>query len=614
MINLDETLVDHNGQRLGVLPNIGEVINKKYKIISQIARGGMGIIYGAEDIKDHKKVVIKMLSLASSSSVVLKRFEREFKICSHLLHPNIVATYDSGFYNSFPYMVMDYIQGKNIDLYVKEHDPAYGKNQTRNYNLCVKLIIQIAYALEYVHKQKIYHRDIKPSNILVCDTGKPILIDFGIAKFSNSQSLALTKNTEVIGTCVYMAPEQAERKNVQFDNRSDIYSLGVVLYELVTERQIFSGSFLKILNQILYTEPIPPSKIKSDVPKELEKIIMHAIEKDREYRYQSAQEFAEALEQYLSHNFSIHSKKYTKQIKQKISEQKRVNKNIVRTKIIYAISIILCIGIGLLIGIFLENNHINNNNNTEIKNATNIATARGSNNITKMNSQTNIDNRGKKIKKNSQTKKNTTKTEKKLSQHNKLHHNAKTTKKNNSQYKTEQHNTKVMTNLEKIIVATEKGDKDAQYLLATMYERGKDVERNPQKALFYYEKAANQEHIDAQYKLATMYNQGIGVEKNQNKACFYYEKAAKQGHIQAQYLLASAYIYGSGVNIDLIKARYWYEKAAIQGHEVSQYMLGFFYEKGSGVKKDLEKARYWYEKAANQGHQKAKEEVRRLSQ
>ena len=594
-INFDETLVENNGfhldilsnigvenngSHLGILPHIGEVINNRYEIVRQIARGGMGVIYEAQDQKNNKKVAFKILSLSTTSPIAMKRFEREFKICSHLLHPNIIETYDSGLYNSSPYMVMDYIQGKPIDTYIKEHDPAYGTPNKRNYNLCVKLIAQIAHALEYVHKQKIYHRDVKPSNILVCDDGKPVLIDFGIAKFQHSQSLALTRETEVIGTCIYMPPEQAEGKNIQFDNRSDIYSLGVVLYELVTEKQIFTGSFLQIINKILSSEPIAPTEIRSDIPKALEKIIMHAIEKDRDYRYQTAQEFADALEEYLYHKFSSTSKDYKKQQKREFLEkkiQKTNQKKTTRKKILKNGFTILKNFIFIIAIIILCKNFFTDSNNPTTQSQAHV------------NIQQEETLQSKQAPKEEEI-------NKEIEQ-----------KKENNLYNSVSQKQKKLLKEEEINKEIEQKKENNLHNLSNQQKKEKKNHQNLAKKQDPY-KINKKEDAQNLYNEAKKYEEGIGVEKNLSKAIFYYEKAAKQGYIDAQYKLGSIYISKK----DLLKAFYWFEKAAKQGHSISQYMVGFFYERGASIEKDLEKARYWYEQAAKQGNMKAREELRRL--
>ena len=288
--------------------NIGMILDGKYEIRREIARGGMGIVYEAYHKLLNKNVAIKIILSDDINTLQLKRFQKEIEACANLIHPNIIHINDSGIYENIPYIVMDYIDGVDICQYVEQHDENYGQQKLHNaglgikrdWKLCAKLIYETALALEYIHKQNMLHRDIKPSNILVRSDGTPIIIDFGITKFHSEKYTCLTTSGELLGTLQYMPIEHAQGKQDKIDARSDIYSLGLVLYELLTGEMAYSGeNSMEICYNVISYYPPFPRKINPQIPKALEKITMHAIEKQKEKRYSTAQEFADALKKYL---------------------------------------------------------------------------------------------------------------------------------------------------------------------------------------------------------------------------------------------------------------------------------------------------------------------------
>ena len=546
---MEDTLVDRGEINLSALPHIGEVVDEKYQIIREIARGGMGVVYEALDIVLNVKVAFKILQFQEASPIAIKRFEREIKACSQLLHPNIVKVYTGGIYRKSPYMIMDYIDGVPITKYIKEHDPAYGTSGKRNYNLCVKLIEQIANALEYIHQKNIYHRDIKPSNILVKKDGTPMLIDFGIVKFQQNQSQSLTKTNEIIGTCSYMSPEQVGGKQASLDHRSDIYSLGVVLYELLTEQNAFTGSMLQILNAIVTMYPPLPTKLRNDIPKALEEIVMTAIEKDRKYRYQTAQEFADALEEYRTNKPKI------KSIHSKISSYRNSKNNVIFLQIgnlsqkeSFLVMLIIILSISICLVFFLKQDKLSNTIEKSIA----------------------ILNK-----------------EPQQQQENKPNNTTKNYNTNHSQ-KTQQQKT---------------FNTEQMFSLAWKYYQ----EKKFKEALELFIKLGEQGHAESQFTIGTMYVEAKGTDRNIPIACEWYTKAANQGNFKAQWNLACTYYVGDkGVEKDIQKAIYWNQKAAKQGYAKAQYQLGILYYHGQGVKQDIEKAVYWFEKAGDQKFHEAK--------
>ncbi|HNZ66994.1 MAG TPA: serine/threonine-protein kinase, partial [Planctomycetota bacterium] len=255
---------------------------RHYEIKHEISRGGMGVVYLAEDTKLARNVAIKVI-LNTKQTIFYKRFQREAMMYASLSHPNIVKIYDFGMYQNKPYIIMEYIQGKPILQYIESL-------QHGNYREHANLISQIAQAIHYIHQKNIIHRDIKSDNILVKEDGTPVLIDFGIAKdFSKEKNQAkLTQTGSLIGSINIMSPEQALGKKV--DYRTDIYSLGTVLYQLCTGQYPFDMSdAYSTLCAITTDQPITPSTIKPDISESLDQIILRCLEKKPENRYKTAQ-------------------------------------------------------------------------------------------------------------------------------------------------------------------------------------------------------------------------------------------------------------------------------------------------------------------------------------
>lgn len=278
---------------------IGQTVSH-YRILGKLGAGGMGVVYAAEDIKLGRRVAIKFLS--SLDHHYRARFLREARAASSLSHPNIAAVHDYGeTAEGQPYIVMELIKGETLSELLQEGTLSFGR--------AVEIVGSIAEALSEAHHQGIVHRDIKPSNVIIDERGKVKVLDFGLVKhvkhLSEAESSAADPDAEtlfstrtssdvVVGTPIYLSPEQATGKPV--DGRSDLFSLGALLYECLTGRSAFSGSsVLDIGAQIIHFDPPPPSKINPAVPAELERITMKALEKRVEARYQSADEMLRDL-------------------------------------------------------------------------------------------------------------------------------------------------------------------------------------------------------------------------------------------------------------------------------------------------------------------------------
>ncbi|MEM7345631.1 MAG: protein kinase [Chloroflexota bacterium] len=264
----------------------------QYQIKEQIGAGGMATVFKAfqESINRHVAVKILPIHFANDPNFV-KRFTQEAQAIAALEHPHIVPVYDFGTSNDLTYMAMRYVEGGTLSdlMGTKLSDERI-----------VELISSVAKALDYAHSQGVVHRDIKPSNVLIGNHGEALLSDFGIAKMmgGNEGGTQLTGTGSILGTPDYMAPEQASGNQV--DGRSDIYSLGVVLYELLTGHPPYQAKTPLAVVMMHINEPLPPPRqINPDIPEPLEQVVIKAMAKDPEKRYQTANEMAAALQDAL---------------------------------------------------------------------------------------------------------------------------------------------------------------------------------------------------------------------------------------------------------------------------------------------------------------------------
>ncbi|MGA8149978.1 MAG: protein kinase [Terriglobales bacterium] len=267
---------------------VGETVSH-YRILGKIGGGGMGVVYEAEDLRLGRHVAIKFVpdSLLGDRKSI-DRFEREAKAASRLSHPNVCTIHEIDDNNGHPFIVMEKLEGESLKQ--RMHGSAMELEPL------LEIGIQVGEALQALHAKGIIHRDIKPANIFITQSGQVKVLDFGLAKFSRDAVAAaeelpyedsLTAVGVVPGTAVYMAPEQARGEDL--DPRSDIFSFGVVLYEMATGKKPFRGTnVVTTLDAMLHQKPVPPSSLNPGLPGELEGVIGKAMEKDRGKRYQTA--------------------------------------------------------------------------------------------------------------------------------------------------------------------------------------------------------------------------------------------------------------------------------------------------------------------------------------
>lgn len=274
-------------------PILGKIVSH-YQILEKLGRGGMGVVYLARDVRLDRDVAVKFLPPDSPiDEAARRRFRKEAMALAKLNHPNIAVVYDVGEENGTEYLVMEYVPGQSLAQRLRA-----GPLSLRE---ALSLGEEVATALQEAHERGIIHRDLKPANILVTPKGHAKVLDFGVAKLlsltdrEKAQSSFETRG--IVGTPAYMSPEQAEGRPV--DSRTDLWSLGAVLYELLAGQPAFGGSALGVLRAIAKEKPKPVRELRRDAPEEAEQIVSHALEKDATRRYQSAAEMARDLSRVL---------------------------------------------------------------------------------------------------------------------------------------------------------------------------------------------------------------------------------------------------------------------------------------------------------------------------
>src|SRR5690242_16765502 len=270
----------------------------RYEVLNELGKGAMGVVYLAKDPVIGRLVAIKTIKTSqtgdddSESREFRERFVREAQTAGILSHPNIVTIHDIGedAESRTSFIAMEYIEGRNLKTLLAD-------KKKFSWEEVADLIAQIAEALDYAHRKGIIHRDVKPANVILTTDGKVKITDFGIAKVASSN---LTTTGQFLGTPNYMSPEQVSGAPV--DGRSDIFSLGVVLYELLTRRKPFMGENLTSISyKIVHEDFTPPAELSADVPPEFNPIVARAMAKDPWNRYQRGKDFALALQQLRAH-------------------------------------------------------------------------------------------------------------------------------------------------------------------------------------------------------------------------------------------------------------------------------------------------------------------------
>lgn len=277
------------------LPAIG-----RFKVLEELGSGSQGVIYKAEQLGTKRIVALKIIREgAFASAVERRRFENEIQLASQLKHPNIVAIFECGQDHGRDYFAMEYVEGVPLDAYLSSRTLAVDET--------IRLLLQVCDGVNYAHQHGVIHRDLKPTNVIVDYQGRAHILDFGLAKRIMEETpvpeARMTQVGTFAGTWHYASPEQVRRDAGLLDVRSDVYALGVILYEALTDTYpypIDGESRTTIAKHILETIPLRPSTIRADIEDDLDTIVLRALQKDPPRRYQSAAAFGEDLRRYLA--------------------------------------------------------------------------------------------------------------------------------------------------------------------------------------------------------------------------------------------------------------------------------------------------------------------------
>jgi non-specific serine/threonine protein kinase/serine/threonine-protein kinase len=287
--------------RFGRLPELPRSIGP-FKILRQIGEGGMGIVLLAQQENPTRTVALKVIHASVLSPRTLHRFKQEAEMLARLHHPGVAQIYQVGTYatpqGELPYIAMEYVEGERLDLWARHTSPSIKAR--------LEMACRIAEAVEHAHQKAVIHRDLKPGNILVTDGDQPKILDFGVARLSDDDTRTTTMRTDIgslMGTLTYMSPEQASGDPDAVDTRSDVYSLGVVIYELLTEKLPYAIERAPVHEAVRVIREEEPSKLSTHLRTlrgDVETIVLKALEKDRERRYARAQELADDIRRYLT--------------------------------------------------------------------------------------------------------------------------------------------------------------------------------------------------------------------------------------------------------------------------------------------------------------------------
>src|SRR4051794_832365 len=271
----------------------------RYELLKLLGKGGMGAVYLAHDDQLHRLVAVKIPHFGGPQQFHLRdRFLREARLAATLSHPNLCPVYDCGEIDGVLYLTMAYLEGKPLSRFIRSGQPLPPR-------AVVAVVRQLALAMAEAHARGVIHRDLKPSNIMITPSKQPVIMDFGLARRTEGEDLHLTQSGLLMGTPAYMPPEQLNSDAKAMGPATDIYSLGVILYELLSGRPPFQGPLGELMSRIMTEQPPPVSRARADLPPALDAICARALAKKPGERFASMREFADALGDFLQGRYRV---------------------------------------------------------------------------------------------------------------------------------------------------------------------------------------------------------------------------------------------------------------------------------------------------------------------
>jgi serine/threonine protein kinase len=287
LVDVDQESIDTFDSAHGGNATIGH-----FELVTEVGRGAFGSVWQAHDSKLDRKVAIKVPRPGQFTQSSREQFLREARAAAQLNHPNIVGVYEVGLDVDRIYIVSDFVDGISLaDLLSADR-----LSPRQAIRLCAK----VALALEHAHKNGVIHRDLKPANIMLDQNNEPFVMDFGLAK-RDAGEITMTLDGKLLGTPAYMPPEQARGEGHHVDRRADVYSVGVILYELLTGELPFRGTTRMLLHQVMHEEAPSPRKLNNSIPRDLETITLKCLEKEPDKRYGTCAALGEDLQAWLDH-------------------------------------------------------------------------------------------------------------------------------------------------------------------------------------------------------------------------------------------------------------------------------------------------------------------------